>query len=1401
MKLRNSVGGNAPFEGDLIFRWQTIPANAKIVKATATVTPIDSKLGGPFTELLRFTNGTGDFGATKATGTTVDRSWVEVDFHSRRTLAGMTGSFGNLADAGGGCELQVDVGGGTYVELNQNGAFRTPSDPATSLFRVGGTATDLPGLTVAKLKATTKGAGAPPSLNTLRVRSVPMQVSLRVGELPPFWTHVGEMTLAETTADFAAVLQTVLTTAQVENGFYDLPLTVHSDSIARLKIDLEIEILIRQEVLPEAVPEIVLPFDSSTLSKSRGAELSIQVPLNSRVVPAETSARVRGSFTETRVAFGPTGPDNPTAAIEVSPAYSQAQIFEVGPKVSATSADREISAVAVDLLLESLTPSARLQLDIRGDFDGKPDEIPLLPSPVEFAIEQRPEKGGTWTMVQLPSEFLFAKAKDKPSRYWFLLQCLEGRAAWSVVEISKDSRATTPPDKLVNAQRTTDGGLSWQDTSLMATSLRDILPTPPYIALLRLRDKPKTFKMPIKLQIGTGTNVVNKSLERFEPLGRVDFTLDTELAQGINDYLAQSAAPVHETEHLLNPDFEQWSRVGREPNPQPVTSLSVSPRAVAFSPDGAVAYVLAQNGQLVPFLLIVDAGCNQEKRGTFIPLSPLSAANAFVISPDGTRAYVSSGLSLRVVDLVANQTVGELFNLGLDGGEQIGTGLAISADGQFLYTAHLRAGGEGPAARNLNRIRAINTAKLEQHLTTGIAPDEVVKIHDVPTDSLQPHPPSALALSPDGLVLYLVIDFDTVGPSVVRQISTSTFSSGGDLRVGLRPSAIAISPNGRVGVVTNTGSNNVSIFDTASRSVTTVPVDSSPVGVVISPDSARSYVLINQTDRLISTIDLGQKSVVNKFAFRSTRTVTAFALAPAEEKIYVVMTQGQTSSLLPIEMGTRLPAEWQVTSGVVSPMCLPTPFHRVAVMNSESSPTSFSQVVPVAESLVYEFSFWGIAVEPRENEPPALAEVLWLNGACGLLKVDPIPIELIERGVEETPVETFGRFGVGSELMSRLVLHRATLESPAGANQAEVRFSVGKTAIAAIDLVSLTATSELAANGDFQLRKNNQLIGWNLVPAQTPGFRAEATPEAIQFSNHGSVQVELVQTIAVESEQPFTLQFEGNATATLPSETPRIELRWLDAGGAAIGEPTLLKILPTGVDTASANGVAPQDSVQAEIHVVVPPKTSLEVKRVSLKYTKTTPVSVKFISEAPGDMIVSDVRIAFEQVEPKAPSLGRQNLCSATPPGDEPGERVDSCYCHQCEEETLMMQATAVLTESGRPATKGRCSTCKTEVVRAGGAMVVGGEALSPPSIPAQPVMVSPSSLTSLIPESQVVGPAPQLTDIRGIGEARARQLTAIGIDSVEKLAESTPEQVAEIQFITKTLAAQIIEQAKSSLT
>src|SRR5687767_2352470 len=232
MKLRNHVNGNVSFEGDRVFRWTTIPANAKILSATAVVTPVQSGLKDPFTESLLFSPAAPNFGATKQVQTKSDpapgSAWVEVDFHGRRTLVAAAGAFNATT-------LQVDVGGGTYVEINKFGAFKTPSDGPGDLFTIGGASTPLPGLTVAKVKLTNP-TNNPPGLTSMTIRSVPTNVSLRVGELAPFWTRIGELITPETTPDFTAVLQAALTTAKVENGFYDLPITVHSDTIARLNI-------------------------------------------------------------------------------------------------------------------------------------------------------------------------------------------------------------------------------------------------------------------------------------------------------------------------------------------------------------------------------------------------------------------------------------------------------------------------------------------------------------------------------------------------------------------------------------------------------------------------------------------------------------------------------------------------------------------------------------------------------------------------------------------------------------------------------------------------------------------------------------------------------------------------------------------------------------------------------------------------------------------------------------------------------------------------------------------------------------------------------------------------------------------------------------------------------------
>ena len=105
------IGGVAPFQGDRTLTLRSIPANARIVKATATVTP----LADPFTQVISFADGQ-TFGATKSP----PGDWVEVDFHARRTLVSVAGSgLTNIS-------LQADFGGGVYVDISETGAVKGP---------------------------------------------------------------------------------------------------------------------------------------------------------------------------------------------------------------------------------------------------------------------------------------------------------------------------------------------------------------------------------------------------------------------------------------------------------------------------------------------------------------------------------------------------------------------------------------------------------------------------------------------------------------------------------------------------------------------------------------------------------------------------------------------------------------------------------------------------------------------------------------------------------------------------------------------------------------------------------------------------------------------------------------------------------------------------------------------------------------------------------------------------------------------------------------------------------------------------------------------------------------------------------------------------------------------------
>ncbi len=1358
MKLNDRYdGSDSPFEGDRTLVWRSLPANARVMKASVKITPAQSPTGDLFEEIIIFTNGQGAWGATKITGT----GFVEVDFHKRRTLARVMGT------AATGANLQVDLGGGAYVEINDKGAIRAPDD---QLFPVPADG-KLPGLLVTKFKLTAVN----PNVSQVTIRSTPANVSVRLGNLPPFWTHLGELTGEDTSPDFAAVLQAFLSEAKVENGFYHVPLIVHSDTIARLTITLDFDYQIEASVMPEGLDEVLLPYDFSSLPKARENVLQLAAPANMRVAPNGVTARVRGAFEETRIVYGPTGAVMSAGKAEISPALSQAQ--EV-------SLPETRKAAAFDLFMV-VTQAAKLQLDLREDLDGKPGDVSLLPGPVKFEL---PAPVGTtqdsiaaselrWVSVVLPVEFQF----QKDQRYWLVLQSLEGQAGWN---------ATPAVAGVVGMQHTNDGGLSWRDT--IVAGIPDAAS-----AFFRLRQKPERFETPIELQVGSDEQAIRVSLDRFQPLGRVDFALDfDEIGEAFNQYLdkaSPSACP--ETEHLVNGDFEQWLRVGEKlgvPTAIPLGG-SVSPTMVAISPDGRLAYIGSDD-----VMQLVDVACNTVLDETF---DISGVPNALVFHPAGGHAYLLGLDRLQVIDTDTQKTLGGTLSL-KDGAKA----LALSPDGGRLYVTEYFLNSTSPRGA----VRAIDTARLEQAIIKGVPILADVTIGE-PIDLGFEREPTALAVSPDGSRLFItIVKHDASDGGEIRIFETASLQQlGAAIPVGREPSAIALTPDGKRALVANAGSNTVSLIDTKTLTPAgSVNLNHSPVAIAIAPDGTKAYVASGDGNSG-SIIDLAKRSVAGTIDVDAPQT--AIALTPQGDRIYVITTDDGNNSLASIQIGARSPVEWNLTAGQVTPFCLPDPFHLVAVLGESAdltkqmiipSPSALSQTVPVAESCPYELSFRGIA-----TDSDALAEVLWIGKDCGLLQMDQIPIQALEPPMIKESTLT----GAGAAAIQQPFLkpHRARMMGPAGAEQAEVRFSTPEGVQAALDLASLTATTEAVANADLSLQQEGQLVGWNLLSFPVSSVTLVAVEGGIQLRNAGAETAELVQAIPSKGGQPFNLEFQGRAI-TQPSakDNPRIELRWFKADQSPAGLPVVLEIPPTGFDSALASGASPAEATEAELRLVAPGGTALEIKHVSLRFSTFTPVPVTFVAQAPGELTVSNWRVLFEQTEAAAPRIPQKGLCTPTPPGRQPGETSnDCCFCPCCETERTMVEITSMETRSGRPALVGHCANCGSDLVRFGGPRDSGARPFTPRPLTANRPIVQPTTTPRRTTAGRNrldvdVAATPSLTNISGIGNARARRLAEIGIDSIEKLAAAAPEEVATaLNGISASTAAEFIQRAKQLLT
>jgi len=182
--------------------------------------------------------------------------------------------------------------------------------------------------------------------------------------------------------------------------------------------------------------------------------------------------------------------------------------------------------------------------------------------------------------------------------------------------------------------------------------------------------------------------------------------------------------------------------------------------------------------------------------------------------------------------------------------------VAIAPDGKFAYIANRDAG----------VITVVDTAI-----------DKVVATIPIPNG-----PPQYLAFAPDGTRLYISV-FNDPDHSIngVAVLDTATNTVLTTIKVGSRPYALAVKPDGSQIYVPNHDSGTVSVIDTKTNTlVTDIRVKPNPHWVAFSPDGKFAYTA-NSESNLISVIDTASRAVVAEIPVQqSPHSVAVHPAAP-----------------------------------------------------------------------------------------------------------------------------------------------------------------------------------------------------------------------------------------------------------------------------------------------------------------------------------------------------------------------------------------------------------------------------------------------------------------------------------------------------------------------------------------
>ena len=322
---------------------------------------------------------------------------------------------------------------------------------------------------------------------------------------------------------------------------------------------------------------------------------------------------------------------------------------------------------------------------------------------------------------------------------------------------------------------------------------------------------------------------VNPQSIAVDPAGKFAYVASQGCSGGSGGYVST---------YTINPTTGALASIG-----PPVPTNDVGTDSVTIDPLGKFAYVAnegqyATDGSVSAYSIDPTTGALTSTSGGISGNSPgFCCFTAVAVHPSDKFAYVANGDSTpRSVSMYTiNGANGALKYFGTIAAEGFPTSVAVDPSGQFVYVAaETDSGTPGPGSVSMYAINA----------TTG----DLTSLGTIATGTMIAESSSnSIVVDAAGAFAYVTNSGSNNVSMYSINATTGVLTSGGLIDAGTTPLSVAVDPTGKFAYVTNFGSNDVSMYTInaatgALTSIGTIAAGSNPTSIAIHPSGKFAYV-------------------------------------------------------------------------------------------------------------------------------------------------------------------------------------------------------------------------------------------------------------------------------------------------------------------------------------------------------------------------------------------------------------------------------------------------------------------------------------------------------------------------------------------------------------------------------